>query len=143
MRGNIFLDERRQDFIDRYLADVHQRVGTRDPLHRLHLIPLRLRDSPVQRISVVVLLQNLPVRHGCHPLVIRFEPPGMWTWLDESEVSPIVEVARMCEHSMKLVLPGSGPVSCVVEKFVKVDVEREFEAIIKLRVRVRIPPVTL
>ena len=143
MRGSIFLDKRRQDFIDRYLADVHQCVGACDPLHCLNLIPLRLRDSPIQRISVVVLLQNLPVRHGCHPPVIEFEPPGMWTWLDESEVSPIVEVARMCEHSMKLVLPGSGPVSCVVKEFVKADFEREFEAIIKLRVRIRIPPVTL
>jgi len=44
-----------------------------------------------------------------------------------------VEVAGVYEYALKLVLPRFGPISRLVEEFVKVDFEGEFEAIIDLR----------
>jgi len=45
----------------------------------------------------------------------------------------VAEVAGVYEYAVKLVLPRFGPVSRLVEEFVKVDLEGEFEAIIDLR----------
>ena len=133
MRRSIFLGERRQDFINSCVADVHQHVGVREPLHCPNLVPLCLRDNTVQRLSTIVLLQNFPVCHRCHPIVVEFEPPGFPIWFDKSEVVSTVEVTGVHEHTVKLVLPGFGPVGRLVEEFVKVDFEGEFEAIIDLR----------
>ena len=47
---------------------------------------------------------------------------------------PTVEVPGVYEDTVKPVLPGFGSVSCLVEEFVKVNFEGEFEAIIDLRV---------
>jgi hypothetical protein len=44
-----------------------------------------------------------------------------------------MEVTGVYEDTVKLVLPGFGPVSRLVEEFVKVDFEGEFEAIVDLQ----------
>ena len=49
-----------------------------------------------------------------------------------------VKVARVYEYTVKLIHPGFGPVSGLVEEFVKVDFEGELETIVDLRSRVRI-----
>jgi len=92
-----------------------------------------LGDNPIQRLSAIVLLQNFPVRHRRHPIIIEFEPPGISIWFDESEVVSAVEVTGVYKYTVKLVLRGFGPVSVLVEEFVKVNLEGEFEAIIDLR----------
>jgi len=140
VRRSVFLGERRQDVIDRRLVDVHQHVGIREPLHRPDLIPLCLRDNAIHWLPTIVLLQNLPVRHRRHPIVVEFEPAGVPIWFDEGEVVSTVEVAGVYEDTMKPVLPGFGPVSRLVEEFIKVNLEGEFEAIIDLRGSVKIVP---
>ena len=132
MRGSIILSERRQDFIDRRVTDVHQHVSVGEPLHCPNLIPLCLGDDPVQRLPTVVLLKNFPVRHRRHPIVIEFEPPGIPIWFDECEVVSTMEVTRVYEYAVKLIFRGFGPVSCLVEEFLKVNFEGEFEAIVDL-----------
>ena len=133
VQGNILLGERGKDFIDCHLADVYQHAGSRKLPHRLYLIPRCLRNNSVQRISTVVFFQHLPVSYGRHPLIVEFEPPALSLWFDESKVPSTVEVARVYEHAMKLVLPGFSPISRLVEELVKVDFEGEFEGIIDLR----------
>ena len=135
MRGSIFLSERRQDLIDRRVADVHQHVGIGEPLHRPDLIPLCLGDDPVQWLSTIVLLQNFLIRHRRHPIVVEFEPPGLPIWFNKSEVVSAVEVTGVYKYTVKLVLRGFGPVSGLVEEFVKVNFEGKFEAIVDLRGR--------
>ena len=142
MRGSIIISERCQDVIDRCVTDVHQHVGVCKPLHRPNLIPLCLGDNAIQRLSTVVLLQNLPIRHRCHTIVVEFKPPGLPIRLDESKVVSTVEVTGVYEYTVKLVLRGFGPVGRLVEEFVEVDLEGEFEAIIDLRGEVRIKPTT-
>ena len=82
--------------------------------------------------STIVLFQNLPVRHRCHPTIIKFEPLGTSIWFDESVVMSMVEVTRMYEYTVKFVLPGFGPVGRLVEEFIEVDFEGELKAIIDL-----------
>lgn len=137
MRRNVLHGERRQDFIDRCLTDVHQHVGIRGPLHCTNLIPQCLGDKTGQRLSAIVL-QNLAVCHRRHPIVVEFQPPGMPIWFDESEVLSVVQVTGVHEYTVEHILPGLGPASRLVEEFVKVYFEREFEAIIELRGGVRI-----
>ena len=133
VRGSVFLGERGQHLIDRCITDVHQHVGVREPLHRPNLIPLCLGDNTVQRLPTVVLLQNLPVCHRRHPIVVEFEPPSIPVWFDEGEVVSAVEVTRVYEYTVKLVFPRFGPVGRLVEEFVKINLEGEFEAIVDLR----------
>lgn len=132
MRRSILLSERRQHLVDRLLTNVHQHVGVRKPFHCPDLIPLRLRDNAVQWLSAVVFLQNLPVRHRSHPIVVEFEPPGLPIWFDEREVVSTMEVAGVNEDTVKLVFPRFGPVSRLVEEFIEVNLEGEFEAIVDL-----------
>ena len=94
--------------------DVHQHVSVREPLHCPDLIPLCLRDNAVQWLSAIVLFQNLPVRHRCHPIVVKFEPPGVPIWFDECEVMSTMEVTGVYEDTMKLVFPRFGPISRLV-----------------------------
>ena len=54
-------------------------------------------------------------------------------WFDESEIMSTVEIAGVYEDTMKLVLPGFGPVSSVIEEAIKIDLKGEFEAIVDLR----------
>jgi hypothetical protein len=132
VRRSVFFGEWCQDLIDCGLADVHQHIGVCKPFHRPDLVPLCLRDNTVQRLSTIILLQNLAVRHRRHPIVVEFEPPGVSVWFDESEVVPTVEVAGVNEDTVEVVLAGLGPVSRFVEEFVEVDFEGEFEAIVDL-----------
>ena len=53
-----------------------------------------------------------------------------------------VDVAGVYEYTVKLVFPGFGPVSRLIEEFVKVNFEGKFEAIVDLRARVKIIPLT-
>ena len=53
---------------------------------------------------------------------------------------PAMEVTGVYEDTVELVLPGFGPVSRLVEEFVKVNFERKFETIIDLWGGVRIMP---
>ena len=133
------MGERRQDFINRGLADVHQHSGTP---RCLGLIPLRLAGNTVKWPSTVVLLQNLLVRYRCHLFVVEFEPPSTPIRLDESEILFAAGTTGVYEHTVKLVLPGFCPVSRLVEEFFKIDFKGEFEAIVALRDRVRITPMT-
>ena len=133
MRRSIFLGERRQHLVDRLLTNVHQHVGIRKPFHRPDLIPLCLRDNAVQWLPAIVFLQNLPVRHRSHPIVVKIEPPGLPIWFDEREVVSTMEVTRVYEDTVKLVFPRFGPVSRLVKEFIEVDFKGEFEAIVDLR----------
>ena len=45
---------------------------------------------------------------------------------------PTVEVTRVYEDAVEVVFPRFGPIGCLVEELVKVNFEREFEAIIDL-----------
>lgn len=45
---------------------------------------------------------------------------------------PTMEVAGVNEDTMKLVFPGFGPISRLVEEFIKVNFKGEFEAIVDL-----------
>ena len=132
MRRSIVLDEWRQDLVDPRLVDVHQHVGVREPLHRPDLIPLCLWNYAIQGLPAVVFLQDLPIRYRRDPVVIEFEPAGFPIGLNERKVVPTMEVTRVYEDAVELVFPRFGPVGCLVEEFVKVDFEREFEAIIDL-----------
>jgi len=113
--------------------NVHQHVGVRESLHCPDLIPLCLGDDAVQWLTTIVFLQNLPVRHRCHPIVVEFEPPGIPIWFDECEVVSTMEVTGVYEYTVELVFPRFGPISGLVEEFVKVDFEGEFEAIVDLQ----------
>jgi len=133
VRGNVLLGEWGQDFIDRRLANVHQHAGARESPCCLNLVPPRLRDGTAQRLPTIVPLQHLPIRHRRHPFVVEFEPACMPIWFDESEIMSTVEIAGVYEDTMKLVLPGFGPVSSVIEEAIKIDLKGEFEAIVDLR----------
>ena len=102
-----------------------------------NLIPLCLGDSVVQRLSAIALLQNLPVRCRCHPFIVELEPPAVLVWFDESKATSTIKITRVYDYTLKLVLPGSGSISGLVEEFSKVDFQGEFEAIIDLPGRVR------
>ena len=112
--------------------DVYQHVGVREPLHGPDLIPLCLWNNAIQGLSAVVFLQDLPIRHRCDPVVIEFEPPGFPIGFNERKVVPTMEVTRVYEDAVEPVFPRFGPIGGLVEEFVKVDFEREFEAIIDL-----------
>ena len=58
-------------------------------------------------------------------------------WFDESKAMSTVKITRVYDYTLKLVLPGFGSISGLVEKFSKVDVQGEFKAIINLPGRVR------
>ena len=142
MGRRIVLGERRQDLINRSLADVYQNPCTRGPLRCLDLILLCLTHGSIQRLPAIVLFQNLPVRRRRHSLVVEFEPPGISVWFDEGKISSIVSTAGVYNYAMELVLPGVGLVSRLIEEFVKIDFEGEFEAIIALRGRVEVILIT-
>ena len=63
-------------------------------------------------------------------------------WFDESEVTSILGTTRVYEYSVKFVFPGFGLINRLVEEFVKVNFEGEFEAIICLRSSIKIVPAT-
>lgn len=132
MWRSIFLGEWRQDLVDCRVTDVHQHIGVRKPLHRPDLIPLCLWNNTIQWLSAVVFLQNLPIRYRCNPIVIEFEPSGFPVWFNERKIVPTVEVTRVYEDAVEVVFPRFGPIGCLVEELVKVNFEREFEAIIDL-----------
>jgi hypothetical protein len=132
VRRSIIVAEWSQDFINRRLADVDQHVGVREPLHCSDLIPLCLRHNSVEWLSAIILLQDLAVRHACHPVIIKLEPRGSPIWFDESEVVSTMKVTGVNEDTVELVFTGLGPVSRHVEEFVKVDFEGEFETIVDL-----------
>jgi hypothetical protein len=72
------------------------------------------------------------VRYWRNPIIVKFEPPGFPVWFDESKVAPGLVVTGVNEDTVEFVLPGFGPVSRLVEEFVKVDFEWVFEAIVDL-----------
>ena len=100
-------------------------------------------DGTARWLSAIVILQHLPVRHGRHLCVVEFQPPSVLVWFDENEIMSIIEVAGMYKYTVKPVLPEFGPVSRLVEEAAKVNLKGEFEAIINLRGRFRIEPITL
>jgi len=133
VRRNILLGDRGQDFVNCRLADVYQHAGVREPPCCLNLDPLFLRDDTTQRLSTIVFPQHLPVRYRRHSLVIEFEPPAMPIRFDESEIMSAVEIAGVCDDTVKSILPGLRPVGSLIEETVKVNFEGEFEAIVDLR----------
>ena len=101
MGRRVLLPERRQDLVVQALADVHQHVRVREPLHGAHLSALTLllllllrgRDDRAEGLAAVVLLEHFLVRHGCHAIIVELEPPLLRVGLDERKVVATVEVA--------------------------------------------------
>ena len=96
------------------------------------MVALHWRDQAIERLTTIVLLKDLSVSDGGNSIVIELEPSSLPIRFDESEVVTAVQITRVNQDTMKLVDPGLGPVCRVVEEFVKVNLEREFVAVVDL-----------
>jgi hypothetical protein len=93
-------------------------------------------DQAVEHIPAIVVLEDLLVCHRRHSVVVKLEPPAVLLRLDERKVVSAVEVARVHENAMQLVVVRDRTVRRLVEELFEVDRERELVSVIDLDQRV-------
>lgn len=139
---------RLEDVGDARLADVHEHVRVREPLHRaLHRrlrarLRVRRRDRvPVRReraLAAKVVLEHFAVRDGDDAVVVEAQPATIRRRLDQDKVVTAVHVARVDQDAVQSVLVRLGPVRLLVEVRLEVDLERELMPVVDLDVLVAV-----
>lgn len=133
MWRGIALGERRHDRIQLSLPDVHQHVGIGELLQRPGLCSLMRRDEAIWHLSTVVVFEYLLVRDRRHTVVVEFVPSSVLCRLDKSKVVTSVKIARVNEHTVKLVNVGHVRVALVlVDELGQIDLEGELVPVVDL-----------
>lgn len=129
------------------LADVHEHVGVREPLHRTlerrlssRLLWLLGRDRRItssvrvreQRFPAKVVLEHLTFRDGYDSIVVEPEPTPVGRGLDQDKVVTAVHVSRVHENSVQFVVERFRSISFRIEVRGEVDFEGEFMSIVDL-----------
>ena len=132
MSRRVFILPRCENLIQCTLTDVHQHVSVREALHRTNLVALHRWHEAVQRLAAVVLLQNLPVGHRRHTIIVELEPPCLPVGLDQRKVVTTMEITGVDEYTMQLVHPRLGLICSLIKELLEINLEGELVAVVDL-----------
>ena len=89
--------------------------------------------NAVQGFATIVLLQHFAISHRSYTVIVKLEPPRVAIGLNKSKVVSAVHVTGMHQDAMQLVYPILRLGWTFIDKFSKVNLEREFVTIVYLQ----------
>lgn len=124
-----------EDLRDLGLANVDEHVSVREPLHRALERRLRRRMCRAVRsetLATKVVLEDLAIGNRDDAIVVEAEPATLGGGLDVDKVVAAVDVARVDEDAVELVVVALRAVGRVGEVLTQVNLEGVLVAVVDL-----------
>lgn len=136
MGWNLLSRDGGEDLRDLGLADVHEHVRVGESLHRSlgRRLGRRVDSAVDEALSSVVVLEHLAIRDGDDTVVVEAQPSAIGRGLDVDEIVATVDVSRMDEDAVELVVVALASVGFVVQVLSQVDLQRVLISVVDLRI---------